>query len=220
MGMASSSISRQSTDTNRGTVTIPYNMQLVFNAYLAERNFHLFTMACAEYSHQMRLNTKTYFEQWTSYFLTPLRLRAPLLHPSFLKFLFDCPVAIERRSILERYLERWNQMVLPILEEHFLQYVRECYDDIEDLFAAIEDSFSKDSENKSRYERLTRVRLLRLSDEESVEKMFSHQDETHEFHKNIVQNTLLISSGFAFRTNWTSNLWSNWKLIDDSPLAF
>ena len=174
MGMASSSISRQSTDTNRGTVTIPYNMQLVFNAYLAERNFHLFTMACAEYSHQMRLNTKTYFEQWTSYFLTPLRLRAPLLHPSFLKFLFDCPVAIERRSILERYLERWNQMVLPILEEHFLQYVRECYDEIEDLFAAIEDSFSKESENKSRYERLTRVRLLRLSDEESVEKMFSH----------------------------------------------
>lgn len=111
-------------------ITISADMQLVFNAYLLERNFHIFTIACAERIHQLRLNSDTYFPEWTACLLSPLRLRAPLLHAEFLNYLIDRPAVMERRSILNCYFAQWNRIGLPILEEYFLHLVKVYFNNI------------------------------------------------------------------------------------------
>ena len=199
-------------------------MQLVFNAYLLERNFHIFTIACAERIHQLRLNSDTYFPEWTACLLSPLRLRAPLLHAEFLNYLIDRPAVMERRSILNCYFAQWNRIGLPILEEYFLHLVKVYFNNIRDIFAAIEDSFSRKLDGKSRYERLIKIKLLQSTAEATtVQKEFSSQKQSKsadEMRKNIIMDTFMISNGLEFRTDWSSNLLSNWQSYDDTPIAF
>lgn len=205
-------------------ITISTDMQLVFNAYLLERNFHIFTIACAERIHQLRLNSDTYFPEWTACLLSPLRLRAPLLHAEFLNYLIDRPAVMERRSILNCYFAQWNRIGLPVLEEYFLHLVKVYFNNIRDIFAAIEDSFSRKLGGKSRYERLIKIKLLQSTAEATtVQKEFSSQKQSKsadEMRKNIIMDTFMISNGLEFRTDWSSNLLSNWQSYNDTPIAF
>ena len=38
--------------------------------------------------------------------------------------------------------------------------------------------------------------------------------------KNIIMDTFMISNGLEFRTDWSSNLLSNWQSYNDTPIAF
>lgn len=214
-------------------ITIPTKIQHVFNFYLLERNFHIFSITCAEHIQQSKMNTDTYFPEWTACFLAPLRLRAPLLHADFLKYLIDRPEIMERRILLNRYFSLWNRIGLPILEEYFLKYIKENFDSIDSVFAAIEDSFLKSGKASSRYERLTRIRILLLPDEDEdtsvsttaskgkvkVDLECNQTKEEKRMQRNTVLDTFLIAQGLEFRTDWSSRL-PNWQLANDTPIDF
>lgn len=84
--------------------------------------------------------------------------------------------------------------------------------------------FSRKLDGKSRYERLIKIKLLRSTGEATtVPKKFPSQKQSKsadEMRKNIIMDTFLISNGLEFRTDWSSNLLSNWQSYNDTPIAF
>ena len=88
----------------------------------------------------------------------------------------------------------------------------------------MEDTFSRKLGGKSIYERLIKIKLLQSTAEATtVQKEFSSQKQSKsadEMRKNIIMDTFMITNGLEFRTDWSSNLLSNWQSYDDTPIAF
>lgn len=71
---------------------------------------------------------------------------------------------------------------------------------------------------------VTKSKLLQSTAEATtVQKEFSSQKQSKsadEMRKNIIMDTFMISNGLEFRTDWSSNLLSNWQSYNDTPIAF
>lgn len=139
-------------------VEIPAEMQYVFNSYLLEKNFHGYAIILAIsriYSHPKERLSSGQLNQYTNV-LRVIRLHAPLVHPQLIMLLndyisqVDCGLTApswgvaDWTSWIEPYIDYWNEVALPVLEELFLWCIYEYYS-LETIFQAIECSFLSDT---------------------------------------------------------------------------
>lgn len=99
-------------------VRITSRLQLAFNNYIIERNFHLHAMATAEsYMIKHPAGENDFVK---SPALIPLQLNASLMQSPFISFLDNLPSAQHYTAVIDHYVKRWNRLALPILEEMFI----------------------------------------------------------------------------------------------------
>ena len=139
---------------------ISRKLQVVFNNYLMERNFHLHAMATTEQHllvtpyHSSFPNSPT---DHLHFLFRATQLHAPLVHAPFINFLEQEIDNFESSQLIEQYIYRWNLFALPVLEELFIQSVYRRFPEIDDILEAIDQWL-----DPATYERLQIIRPVKV----------------------------------------------------------
>lgn len=120
-------------------VSVSREAQIMFNNYLIERYFHLGAMTNAKYAY-CRVAEERYDYKRLEYLMLPMYLEAPLLQSAFIEFLGSKQRHQLDDYLLRIYINRWNSVALPVLEELFLWSVFENCSNAADVAKAIEQS--------------------------------------------------------------------------------
>lgn len=142
-------------------ISISQDLQYIFNNYLFEKYFHGYAIA------NMLYYMEPYFQNNISVgqgiqldsMIRIVRLHAPTLHVPMMRFLSDnVPQLsfIEWAKSVDQFIDYWNSVALPILEEAFLWGITTYYS-LDTVFDAVETCFLQ---NAQRCDRLNYIRLF------------------------------------------------------------
>lgn len=176
---------------------IPSEVQQMLNCYLVERTFHGYASVIAiEYiKRRQTFHLFDYYRQQYEMLSATVRLRAPLLHPAWIR-LTDYLIGETGQSEtaipwIEGHIDYWNHFALPILEEHFIQNVWSRYreDSIDVVLAEIEKALMQDDGEARRCDRLNFYRLMPVSDN-------SQKPKKDDVFNEVMKNAYLAGLGF------------------------
>jgi len=143
-----------------GTLKISDRLQMVFNNYLFERNFHLHTVASMENAFSRFQIAAIRESGLVKSVFNITELRAPIVQAAVTSFVGTNAETIERPELIERYIDRWNNHALPVLEALFVWSVWENFKTPIEVATAIDNWVAPEST----YERLKMIRLLRTKE--------------------------------------------------------
>jgi len=185
---------------------IPGEVQQMFNSYLVERTFHGYASATIMDQIKARDCSGMFRGHRDQYQKLPaiVRLRAPLVHPALIRLADKIVHAAQPSEAiipwLDSFVDDWNQMSLPLLEECFVRSVWDSYKgrSVEEVLSEIMKALTQGEKESRRYNRLNLYRLIQTKDDAPA-------PEKDDVRNEVMKNTFL--AGLGCKIGQTDGRW-------------